>query len=646
MGYTPLAEYGLIGNDDRCALVSSDGSIDWCCFPHVASPSVFARLLDADRGGQFVLRPTDSYDAHQQYLDRTNILQTTFETDSGRAVLTDFMPVSSSGAESTFQPAIYRRLRCAAGTLRVECEFVPRFDYARAETTIERVDDPRDTSTDDTTPAAADDSAHDRLVAHGGDEPLFVQSHGPLSLDTKRRDRAVGFQRLTEGETLWVGLQYGEHSGMSPKAYRRSLTATREYWEEWVAEFEAAATQIVDNNPWYEHVVRSGLVLKLLINSGSGAIYAAPTTSLPEQYGGDHNWDYRYNWIRDAKFTVQALYNFGRTEEAERYFEWFRSVSDDDPAAIQPLYGVHGETDLEEFELDHLAGYRHSNPVRVGNAAFSQQQTDVYGAIIQGIYETLQHGETLSTDDWDSIRAIINHVCDVWDEPDAGIWEFRGEQRHYLHSKLLCWVAIDRGLELAHACDREYPADRWETTREAIREAIVDRGYSEAAGSFVQHFETDRALDASALLVPLYEFLPADDPRVESTIETVLEELLTDDGLVYRTKYTDAIPPEPNAFLLCTFWLVDVLVLAGRTAEATELFETVLAHSSPLGLLAERVDPSTGELFGNYPQAFSHLGLMNSAIYLCSSDADGNADSLQHDPQSEERISPLFRRDR
>jgi len=412
MGYTPLAEYGLIGNDDRCALVSSDGSIDWCCFPHVASPSVFARLLDADRGGQFVLRPTDSYDAHQQYLDRTNILQTTFETDSGRAVLTDFMPVSSSGAESTFQPAIYRRLRCAAGTLRVECEFVPRFDYARAETTIERVDDPRDTSTDDTTPVAADDSAHDRLVAHGGDEPLFVQSHGPLSLDTKRRDRAVGFQRLTEGETLWVGLQYGEHSGMSPKAYRRSLTATREYWEEWVAEFEAAATQIVDNNPWYEHVVRSGLVLKLLINSGSGAIYAAPTTSLPEQYGGDHNWDYRYNWIRDAKFTVQALYNFGRTEEAERYFEWFRSVSDDDPAAIQPLYGVHGETDLEEFELDHLAGYRHSNPVRVGNAAFSQQQTDVYGAIIQGIYETLQHGETLSTDDWDSIRAIINHVCE------------------------------------------------------------------------------------------------------------------------------------------------------------------------------------------------------------------------------------------
>ena len=645
MGYTPLAEYGLIGNDDRCALVSSDGSVDWCCFPHVASPSVFARLLDDTHGGYFALRPTDSYESHQQYLDRTNILQTMFETDSGQAVLTDFMPVSSDGTQATFQPAIYRQLRCTSGTLRIECEFVPRFDYARTETTV-KAGDATDVAEESTEQTSSD--AVDRLVARGGDEPLFVQSHGPLEVrPTDDNDRAVGFQRLTEGETLWVGLQYGEHSGMSPKAYRRSLTATREYWEEWVAAFEAAATEIVDDNPWYEHVVRSGLVLKLLINSGSGAIYAAPTTSLPEKYGGDHNWDYRYNWIRDAKFTVQALYNFGRTEEAERYFEWFRSVSDDDPESIQPLYGVHGETELTEFELDHLTGYRHSAPVRVGNAAYSQQQTDVYGAIVQGIYETLQHGERLSDADWESVRDIVDHVCEIWDEPDAGIWEFRGTQRHYLHSKLLCWVAVDRGLTLADQLDRDCPADRWKSTREAIREAIIDRGYSETAGSFVQHFDTDRALDASCLLIPIYEFLPADDPRVESTIETVMDELLDEDGLVYRTKHTEAIPPEPNAFLLCTFWLVDALVLAGRTDRATELFETVLDHSSPLGLLAERVDPATGELFGNYPQAFSHLGVMNSAIYLCSSDADGTADSLRHDPQSTDGdVSPLFRRDR
>jgi len=624
MGYTPLAEYGLIGNDDRCALVSSDGSIDWCCFPHVASPSVFARLLDDTRGGQFALRPTDSYESHQQYLDRTNILQTTFETDSGQAVLTDFMPVSSSGSHSTFQPAIYRRLRCTAGTLRIECEFVPRFDYARAETTVE-----------------ADDETS-RLVARGGDETLFVQSHGLLDLRTVG-DRAVGFHRLTEGETVWVGLQYDEYTEMPAKACRDRLTDTRQYWEEWVAEFEESATAIVENNSWYEHVVRSGLVLKLLINSGSGAIYAAPTTSLPEKYGGDHNWDYRYNWIRDAKFTVQALYNFGRTEEAERYFEWFRSITDSDPESIQPLYGVHGETELTEIELDHLAGYRHSAPVRVGNAAFSQQQTDVYGAIVQGIYETLQHDERLTDTDWNSLRAIVNHVCDVWDEPDAGIWEFRGTQRHYLHSKLLCWVAVDRGLALADQLDYAYPADRWETTRKAIRTAILDKGYSETAGSFVQHFDTDRALDASCLLLPIYEFLPADDPRVESTIETVLDELLDDNGLVYRTKYTEAIPPEPNAFLLCTFWLVDVLVLAGRTERATELFETALEHSSPLGLLAERVEPATGELFGNYPQAFSHLGLINSAIYLC---CDEHPERLTHDPQSTAgAVSPLFRRE-
>jgi len=625
MGYTPLSEYGLIGNDDRCALASSDGSIDWCCFPHVASPSVFARLLDADRGGHFALRPTDSYDSQQAYLDRTNILQTTFETDSGQAVLTDFMPVSGEGSQSTFQPAIYRRLRCTDGTLQIECEFVPRFDYARAETTVE--------STDETDAG---------LIARGGDETLFVQSHGPLDLRTAGDDRAVGFCRLTEGQTVWVGLQYDEYTEMPPEACRRSLTDTRQYWEEWVAEFEQSATEIVDDNSWYEHVVRSGLVLKLLINSGSGAIYAAPTTSLPETYGGDHNWDYRYNWIRDAKFTVQALYNFGRTDEAERYFEWFRTVSDSDPEAIQPLYGVHGETELTEFELEHLSGYRHSAPVRVGNAAFSQQQTDVYGAIIQGIYETLQHGERLSADDWASVRAIVDHVCDVWDEPDAGIWEFRGPQRHYLHSKLLCWVAVDRGLELARQLDRSHPADRWESTREAIRTAILEEGYSEQADSFVQHFETDRALDASCLLIPIYEFLPADDPRVESTIETVLDELLDDDGLVYRTKYTEAIPPEPNAFLLCTFWLVDALVLAGQTERATELFETALSHRSPLGLLAERVDPATGELFGNFPQAFSHLGVINSAIYLCCSE---NPERLTHDPQSATGdVSPLFRR--
>ncbi len=626
MGYTPLAEYGLIGNDDRCGLVSSDGSIDWCCFPHVASPSVFARLLDTDRGGHTALRPTDSYESTQAYLERTNILETSFETDSGQAVLTDFMPVSSKGSQPTFQPAIYRRLRCTAGTIRIECEFVPRFDYARAETTVESAD-----------------STASGLVARGGDKTLFVQSHGPLELEPTGDHRAVGFHRLTEGETVWVGLQYDEYTELPPAACRRLLAETRQYWEEWVAAFEASATEIVGDNPWYDQVVRSGLLLKLLINSGSGAIYAAPTSSLPERYGGEHNWDYRYNWIRDAKFTVQALYNFGRTEEAERYFEWFRSVSDNDPAAIQPLYGVHGETDLTEFELEHLAGYRHSEPVRVGNAAFSQQQTDVYGAIVQGIYETLQHGESLSDTDWESLRAIINHVCEVWDEPDAGIWEFRGSQRHYLHSKLLCWVAVDRGLALASQLECDHPADRWESTREAIRTAILESGYSEQAGSFVQHFDTDRALDASCLLIPIYEFLPADDPRVEATLETVLDELLDDDGLVYRTKYTDAIPPEPNAFLLCTFWLVDALVLAGRIERATELFETALSHSSPLGLLAERVDPSTGELFGNYPQAFSHLGLINSAIYLC---CDAHPERLSHDPQTATGdVSPLFRRD-
>ncbi len=656
MAFHALADYGIIGNDDRCALVSTTGSIDWCCFPHVASPSVFARLLDEERGGRFAIRPTDSYSATQTYRHRTNVLQTTFETDSGRATLIDFMPISGSDSQSTFQPAIYRRLHCVDGALSVEAEFVPRLDYGRTPTAVKHTSQPTETA----------DTA-ECLIGATDDEQLFVQTHGKIDLELRASsgtepagdasdndssdesaddavgDRAVGTTTLTEGDVVWFGLQYGEYTHMPPAECRERLEDTIDYWQTWVDDFEQSAADIVGDDPWVEHVVRSGLVLKLLINNGTGAIYAAPTTSLPETYGSDHNWDYRYNWIRDAKFTVQALFNFGKQEEATRYFEWFESISGDDPASIQPLYGVHGETELTEYELDHLAGHRYSQPVRVGNAAADQRQLDVYGAIIQGIYETLHHDEALSDSTWQSIRSIVEHVCAVWDEPDAGIWEFRGEQRHYVHSKLLCWVAIDRALELADRYDRPAPAERWNAERDAIRSAILEQGYSERAGSFVQHFGTDEALDASALLIPIYEFLPPDDPRVESTIQTVLDELLTDSGLVYRTKYTEAIAPEPNAFLLCSFWLVDALVLAGRTERAESLFRQVLEHTTPLGLLSERVDPQTGELFGNYPQAFSHIGLINSAIYLCSADS-GN--SLQHDPQSvvDGGVLPLFRR--
>ena len=529
------------------------------------------------------------------------------------------MPVSQRDRRERFQRAIYRRLRCEDGRLSIELDYEPRPDYARAETTVER--------------------GNRSIVATGDDEEVHLQVHGPLEVRTKA-DRAVGTTILEEGETIWLTLQHDHFESTSPTVCDRILEETVDYWRNWTTEFEESAKTIAEGKSWESELIRSGLTLKLLINEGTGSIYAAATTSLPESYGGERNWDYRYNWIRDAKFTVQALYNFGREREARKYFEWFREICHEDPAEIQPVYGVHGERDLTEDLLEHFSGHRHSEPVRIGNAAAAQHQLDIYGAIVQGLYEMLRHDERLTDDDWASISAIVDHVCEVWDERGNSIWEYREEPRHYVHSKLLCWVALDRGIELAESHDREAPIDRWRQERQAIRNAIEERGYSESAGSFVQYFGAEDALDATCLLIPIYEFLPADDPRVESTIETVLDRLTSEEGFVYRTRGSDVAPDEPTSFLFCTFWLVDALVLAGRVEEAEDLFTTVLEHTTPLGLLAERVDPRTGELLGNFPQAFSHIGLLNSAIYLASAE-DGE---LEHDPQGDDvDFEPLFR---
>jgi alpha,alpha-trehalase len=350
----------------------------------------------------------------------------------------------------------------------------------------------------------------------------------------------------------------------------------------------------------------------------TGAIPAAATTSIPEKIGSDRTWDYRYNWIRDAKFTVQALHDTGHRGEAREYFRWFMDVVQCDPAEIQPVYGLHGETDLDERVLEHLSGYRNTRPVRIGNGAAPQWQLDAYGTIVQAAYETIQADEetSLTDDEWTALCTQIDYVCDHWDEPDAGIWEFRDESRHFLHSKLLCWVALDRGIEMANDEGFDAPLERWREEREAVREAIEERGYSEAAGSFVQHFESDEAIDATALLIPIYEFLPSEDERVQNTIDTVLEKLTTDNGLVVRFVDTDIREDETEAFVLCSFWLIDALVLSNRLERAEEYFETVLEHASPLGLYSEKLDPDDGTLLGNFPQAFSHLGLLNSVSYL------------------------------
>jgi GH15 family glucan-1,4-alpha-glucosidase len=590
--YKHLDEYGLIGNLETCALIGRDGSIDWCCLPHLESPSVFAALLDVQKGGHFRISPLEHEDGHQSYSGSTNVLLTTFQTSTGSVSVTDFMPVRDH--TDPLHQTLLRKVSCSEGSMELEIEFEPRFDYARFVPTLE--------------------PAGQGTVARWEDHLLYLQSHVPMVLDGAV---ARGTFTVKEGEPLWFVLRYGDSSPIDPTDCQRLLEATTEYWSGWA--HHCGPGRCVFRGPWHDSVVRSALVLKLLTHPQTGAIAAAPTTSLPEVIGGVRNWDYRFAWIRDASFTVQSLYTLGHEEEALQYFQWLRSLcrefgSDDDHLHIRVMYGLHGEQDLEEHTLDHLSGYRNSAPVRVGNAAAEQIQLDVYGELVNAFYETRRYGEEITQSDWGFIRKIVNTACQTWDTEDSGIWEVRGGPRHFTYSKLMCWVALDRSIELAEKYGLEAPLAEWKKTRHKIRQAILKRGFSEKLGSFVQSFDSE-ALDATSLLIPIVGFLPPEDPRVQGTLGATLEHL-TSDGMVYRYLGDDGLPGQEGTFVLCTFWLVDALVLAGELEQAEALLLGVLEHTSPLGLLAEQIDAASGEQLGNYPQAFSHIGLMNSALHL------------------------------
>ncbi|WP_436344635.1 glycoside hydrolase family 15 protein [Natronorubrum sp. FCH18a] len=643
MAYPPLRDYGVIGNDDRCALVSRQGSIDWCCFPHLESASAFARILDDERGGHFAVQPSGPSESSHRYADRTNVLETTFETRAGQATVTDFMPLRNGREheDERFQQAIYRRLECDRGSVDFDVEFAPRFDYARTEPALERTENgvlAESGGPTDGDAAGTGDGPDEQLFWYAGDELE------PAIELTESETTATGTVSLESGECCWTGVQYGGREPLSSIDRQETLDETKRYWREWVGRRDGGPESMPER--WHEMVVRSELVLKLLIHHETGAIPAAATTSIPEAIGSDRTWDYRYNWIRDAKFAVQALHDTGHRQEARDYFDWFSAVARSDPAEIHPLYDLHGNTGeaIEEETLEHLSGYRETGPVRIGNAAAPQQQLDVYGTIVQAVYETVQFDAetTVADDEWVALRDIVDYVCAHWDERDAGIWEFRDERRHFLHSKLLCWVALDRGIALATENEFDAPLEKWREDREAVRDAIEVRGFSEEADSFVQHFETDEAIDATALLIPIYEFLPPEDDRVQATIDTVLERLATDDGLVVRFVDTDIRRDEEKAFLLCSFWLIDALVLSNRLERAEEYFENVLEYASPLGLYSEKMDPEDGQLLGNFPQAFSHLGLVNSVTYLARAlEADGEVRPADFDP---ENVETLFRR--
>lgn len=596
--YPPIGDYGLIGNRHTCALVSRDGSIDWCCLPYLESPSVFAAVLDAARGGRFRVAPEAGTRCDRAYVGCSAVLRTTFTTASGVLRLHDFLPIRQGRGEEVSHSAhmIVRIAECLEGRVDVRVEWTPRPNYARDDVRVAR--------------------QGTLVVASGSHGPLWLAGL-PVGDATEIRGGGVDARvTLRRGEALHLLCGWGDAAPGEPRELaERFREHTLKWWERW----EGDCAVEPEARPWRAQVLRSGMVLKLLTNERSGAMAAAPTTSLPEEIGGIRNWDYRFCWVRDSSMTTRAFITLGQRGDGVAFLQFLERAAQqhNDPARIQVLYGLNGEARLPEYTLGHLDGYACSAPVRVGNDAALQRQLDVYGELLQAAYELLRIGAALSPEQQIWLQGVADHVCQVWRLPDRGIWEVRGPERHFTYSKLMCWVALDRAIRIAERLGWERDLRGWRREREVIRASILEQGYDAERGTFVQRFGGTQ-LDASNLLIPLVGFLPASDPRVQGTIDATLREL-TEGGLVRRylpETAADGVGGGEGAFVICTFWLVDALALSGRTAEAWEVFDTVLGMANDLGLYAEEIDPGTGAFLGNFPQAFSHVGLINSAHFL------------------------------
>jgi GH15 family glucan-1,4-alpha-glucosidase len=586
--YRDISSYGVIGNLATCALVGRDGSIDWLCTPYLESPSVFGALLDRERGGRFSIAPVMSYDAAHTYRESTNILETEFVTPTGNVTMTDFMPPGQT------PHLLIRRVEGIKGISWLRVFMEPRFDYGRARPRINLRDG--------------------GVTAEGGDAALHLQA--PQGMEwLMSGDGATSTLTVARGQVYWFVLSWGGKTAYNGYACEKLLGDTEKYWQDWVNNY--LHLRGVFDEPWRDVVIRSGLVLKLLISPDSGAIAAAGTSSLPEQIGGVRNWDYRFAWLRDSSFTIQALFHLGDLNELRGYNRWIGGIigGAKDVAKIRAVYPLRTADDIRESIIDNFAGYADSGPVRLGNAAVEQWQLDIYGELINGIYETSRYGADLCAETWDMVRAMTTHVCRVWDRPDNGIWEFRGQPRHFVYSKLMCWVAIDRAVRIARMKGYNAPLASWLKVQEAVRRAILTKGFDAERNTFVQAFGS-RALDATALLIPIMGLLPFTDERVKGTIEAVRQNLVTRHCLTYRYRDDDGLAGHEGCFTLCTFWLVKALALSGRMHEAEELFKDVLQYMSPLGLLSEEIDPASGRQLGNFPQAFSHIGLINASLYL------------------------------
>jgi GH15 family glucan-1,4-alpha-glucosidase len=610
-GYPPIKDFGVIGDLHTAALVSKNGSIDWCCWPDFDSPAVFCKLLDTKLGGSFAINPLRNFVSSQSYIDGTNVLQTMFETDSGRIRLTDFMPVGRlAGGYKEYPPvtrrSISRLIEGLSGEVELTINFRPTFNYARSNTEIEPL-------------------ARGGGVARAAGE--IVVLYCPFALDAKG-DGSLGCKvKISNGNRVWLHLSYGRQStidhDLTPATHEMEFEQAIVYWREWL-------NTCTYKGDYSSFVRRSALVLKLLTFAPTGAIIAAPTTSLPETPGGVRNWDYRYTWLRDSSLIIYALQLIGYYYEASAFLDWLNGLQIAKHKRVQIMYSVRGEDDLPEHHLKHLEGYHNSQPVRIGNAAYQQQQYDIYGEVLDAtfLYHERVH-KLLPKRWWDEVRFLADEAARCWSLPDNGIWEFRAGQKHLLYSKLLCWVALDRAIKLGiHRYDKKRFAG-WLQTRDQIREVILREGFNQKIGAFAQLIGGEE-LDATALMIPLLGLLPATDERVKSTT-TRIKEKLSANGLVYRYLADDGLPGREATFGICSFWLVDNLALAGQIDEARDLFERLTGYAGDLHLFSEQIDPESGEFLGNYPQGFTHLALIRSAFHIAKAEAMGS-ESTSHDP--------------
>jgi GH15 family glucan-1,4-alpha-glucosidase len=586
-----LSDYGLIGDMRTAALVGLDGAIDWCCLPRFDSGSVFAALLDPERGGTWSVRPAVEWTSTQRYLPRTNILETTFRTAGGVVVVTDFMPVDEDGRPSGPHPEIHRQLRCTRGRVPMQMTFMPRFEYGARTTRLEQL-------------------RNGLFATDRTDQVLTLSSARPLEWTVEQSAASARFT-LEKGEERWLVLRYDDDDIHPVDRYEsaRKLDITAAFWARW-------ATGVRYSGPFRGMVKRSALALKLLTHSETGAIIAAPTTSLPETIGGGRNWDYRFVWLRDAAFSLAALDAVGHRREADAFMRFLKRVCRHEGGGhLQIMYGIDGRRDLVERQLDHLSGYLGSRPVRVGNGAVAQLQLDVYGEVLETA-DIWRRNNEMTEGTWRVLRGLVDWVSGNWQRPDSSIWEVRGEVRQYVFSKVMSWVAMDRGVRMADELGLEGNTAEWRVQRDTLHAEILQRGWSERHQAFTQAYDDD-ALDAAALAIPMVRFLPWNHPRVISTVQAVARELTSADGeLVYRYRHSDGLEGEEGAFSICTFWLAQALTMIGERERAERVFRRMLRHANHVGLYSEEIDPLTGAFLGNFPQAFTHIALINCAAAL------------------------------